>query len=162
MAMDEASAVPTSTGPEQHPATTRTALPCRPMSTRENAEKHLYAKERPHYSAEERNTIDTARSTSPTSSRNATSPSPVPSTSPTESICEPVKAAAGQVCQYVPSRPIKHRDLEYGPNPRTGIAVQVTPRYGGDRRLAPPFATLVDSTRNQGMPLDQLILSDPK
>lgn len=97
--MDEASAVPTSTGPEQHPATTRTALPCRPMSTRENAEKHLYAKERPHYSAEERNTIDTARSTSPTSSRNATSPSPVPSTSPTESICEPVKAAAGQVCQ---------------------------------------------------------------
>jgi hypothetical protein len=101
MAMDEASAVPASTGAEQSPPAVRTALPCRPMSIRENTERHPYSKEHPHYSDEERNTVDTARSTSPTSSRIATSPSPVPSTSPAESIYEPVKAAAGQVCQYV-------------------------------------------------------------
>ncbi|KAH8912254.1 hypothetical protein BR93DRAFT_933297 [Coniochaeta sp. PMI_546] len=85
-------------GPKEPTASLRTALPSRPVSTKGDNDSASRARTDSVQSDDDRVVHDAPRSSSPLSSRTATSPSPMLSLSP-EATSDVVKPAAGQVCQ---------------------------------------------------------------
>lgn len=100
MAMCQVPESPVMDGHKESSAPLRTALPTRPVSTKDDNDPALRAQTTAGHSEDKRVAHDAARASSPLSSRAATSPSPIPSLSP-EAASDVVKPAAGQVCQYV-------------------------------------------------------------
>ncbi|OIW31815.1 hypothetical protein CONLIGDRAFT_241272 [Coniochaeta ligniaria NRRL 30616] len=98
MAMCQVPESPVMDGQKESSAPLRTALPTRPVSTKADNDSASHARAESVQSEDDRMVHGGARSSSPLSSRAATSPSPMPSLSP-EASSDVVKPAAGQVCQ---------------------------------------------------------------
>ena len=149
MAMCKLSTSPVMDGQKESSASLRTALPTRPVSTKDESES---CRRTESVQSEDDHAARDGPS-SPLSSRTTVSRSPMPSLSP-EAASDVVKPAAGQICQYVPLTPCptsnKKADLILA------TAVRAKHHSGGDLQQALPSATPVVYTRSPGTPLDPL------